>query len=118
MIYSFSDGYASQFGGKNGKKFRLSRLRKLLLTISERSMEEQYQALVTALKNWMGVAYEQVDDILVIGVKVVWKQTVKPQPLEQDYSKFISVIRPEELHKKKKIASPKSSDSQSKKQQQ
>ncbi len=72
IIYSFSDGYASQFGGPNGKKFRLSRFKKLFLTIKDRSMQEQNVILQKTLKNWMGVKYEQVDDILVIGVKYTW----------------------------------------------
>lgn len=72
LIYTFSDGYASQFGGPSGKKFKISRFSKLLLTIKDRTMEEQKILLNKALKNWMGIKYEQVDDILVIGVKYIW----------------------------------------------
>ncbi len=72
LLYTFSDGYASQFGGPNGKKFKFTRFKKLLLTIKDKSMEEQELLLHKALKNWMGIKYEQIDDILVIGVRYVW----------------------------------------------
>ena len=104
MIYSFSDGYASQFGSKKGKKFRLSRLKKLFLTISDLPVDEQLEYMQNTLKNWMGVKYKQVDDILVIGVRVTWKRVQQPQPpldMEQ-LSKFINVMKPEDLKNKKK----------------
>ncbi len=72
LLYTFSDGYASQFGGPNGKKLRVSRFKKIFLTIKDKSMDEQGVILQKTLKNWMGVKYEQVDDIIVIGVKYIW----------------------------------------------
>lgn len=69
-FYIFSDGYASQFGGKRGKKFMSSRLKKLILTVQDKTMQEQKEMLDATLVNWMGVKYEQVDDVLVIGFKV------------------------------------------------
>lgn len=72
ILYTFSDGYASQFGGPNGKKLNGSRLKKIFLSIKDKSMEEQGVLLQKTLKNWMGVKYEQVDDIIVIGVKYTW----------------------------------------------
>ncbi len=103
MIYSFSDGYASQFGSKKGKKFRISRLKKLLLSISELPVDEQLEYLQTTLKNWMGVKYKQVDDILVIGVRVTWQRTKEPeQPIDyEEIKELINVMRPEDLTKKK-----------------
>lgn len=72
LLYTFSDGYASQFGGPNGKKFKLTRFQKLFLTIKDKPMQEQKAILDKILKNWMGVKYEQIDDIIVIGVKYTW----------------------------------------------
>lgn len=72
LLYTYSDGYASQFGGPEGKKFKQTRFQKLLLTIKDKNMKEQKNILDITLKTWMGVKYSQVDDILVIGVKFVW----------------------------------------------
>jgi len=69
-LYTFSDGYASQFGGKKGKKFMSSRLKKLVLTLQDMSMAEQKNMFDATLENWMGIKYEQIDDVLVIGVKI------------------------------------------------
>jgi len=69
MIYLFSDGFADQFGGPDGKKFKYRRFRHLLLSIYEKPVEEQNQLLKKTIEEWQGVL-EQVDDMLVIGVKV------------------------------------------------
>ncbi len=69
-LYTFSDGFASQFGGKKGKKFMSSRLKKLILTVQDKSMAEQRNMFDVTLENWMGVKYEQIDDVLIIGVKI------------------------------------------------
>jgi serine phosphatase RsbU (regulator of sigma subunit)/ligand-binding sensor domain-containing protein len=70
VIYIFSDGYASQFGGKNGKKFMSSRFKKLLESIADQPMDEQKNILNEKIEAWMGAIYNQVDDILVIGFKI------------------------------------------------
>ena len=67
-IYIFSDGYPDQFGGPKGKKFMYKNFRKLLLSIQDKSMEEQHAILNQRLEEWMG-PLEQVDDILIIGVR-------------------------------------------------
>lgn len=69
MIYLFSDGYADQFGGPMGKKYKYTRFRELLLKIYQRPCEEQMQTLKKEFVDWKG-GLEQVDDILVIGVRV------------------------------------------------
>lgn len=69
MIYIFSDGYQDQFGGKDGKKFMVRRLRDLLIKISDKPLEEQYQILIDTFYSWKG-NHEQVDDILIWGVRI------------------------------------------------
>ncbi len=69
IVYAFTDGYADQFGGTKGKKFKYKKLQELLLSISEKSMEEQRKELNEELINWKG-NLEQVDDILVIGIRI------------------------------------------------
>jgi len=68
-LYLFTDGYADQFGGPNGKKFKYKQMEELLLTNAAKSMDEQKNALDRALEVWKG-DLEQVDDILVLGIKV------------------------------------------------
>jgi serine phosphatase RsbU (regulator of sigma subunit) len=66
----FSDGYADQFGGEQGRKFMYSKFRELLLQIHSKPMEEQKQILDTTIENWKGGKHKQIDDILIIGFKV------------------------------------------------
>lgn len=68
-IYLFSDGFADQFGGPDGKKFLLKRFRDLLLSICEKPMSEQQVIIHQTFEDWKGKE-EQIDDVLVIGVKV------------------------------------------------
>lgn len=69
QIYIFSDGYADQFGGPRGKKFMYKKFRDLLLEIQKQDLSQQKEALQNTLFEWMQDE-EQVDDILVIGVRV------------------------------------------------
>ncbi|MEW6469430.1 MAG: tetratricopeptide repeat protein [Bacteroidota bacterium] len=68
-IYIFSDGYADQFGGRDGKKFKYKPMKELLLRVNSLSMAEQKAELDKAITAWQG-DLEQVDDILVIGVRI------------------------------------------------
>jgi serine phosphatase RsbU (regulator of sigma subunit) len=71
ILYLFSDGYAGQLGGENGmQKFMYNRFREILLANYTKPMEQQKQALETALVNWIGTSSEQTDDITVIGFSV------------------------------------------------
>jgi len=69
IIYMFSDGYSDQFGGTKGKKFKLARLKNLIVDICEKPMSEQNRLIGEAFDNWKG-ELEQVDDILFMGIRM------------------------------------------------
>jgi serine phosphatase RsbU (regulator of sigma subunit) len=69
-IYIFSDGYADQFGGPEGKKFMTKQLKKLVLSFGAMDMNAQKEKLDEAFLNWKK-GLGQVDDVLVIGIKVI-----------------------------------------------
>ena len=69
IIYIFSDGFADQFGGPDGKKYKYRRFRHLLLNLHQLPMEKQHEILENNVLEWRG-EQEQVDDILVIGIKI------------------------------------------------
>jgi serine phosphatase RsbU (regulator of sigma subunit) len=69
VIYTFSDGYADQFGGEKGKKFMYKKFKDLLVSVSELPMTEQKQILDETFESWRG-NLEQLDDVLVIGVRI------------------------------------------------
>lgn len=68
-IYMTSDGYADQFGGEKGKKFMVKRFHEFLASINEYSMKVQGEMLDENFESWKG-SYEQVDDILVAGIRL------------------------------------------------
>jgi sigma-B regulation protein RsbU (phosphoserine phosphatase) len=69
IVYMFSDGYADQFGGPYNKKFRYKNFRELLINIHQKPMAHQQNILDETFMNWKGEE-EQVDDILVMGIKL------------------------------------------------
>jgi serine phosphatase RsbU (regulator of sigma subunit) len=69
VIYLFSDGYADQFGGEFGKKFRYKRFQELLVEIAEQPTNKQKEKLETVFINWRG-SLDQIDDVLVFGFKI------------------------------------------------
>ncbi len=75
-LYLFSDGYADQFGGPKGKKFKYQAFRGLLEKHNCKSMQEIGTILENEIVKWQnhlspeGMPYDQVDDILVIGLRV------------------------------------------------
>ncbi|MBN1132341.1 MAG: SpoIIE family protein phosphatase [Bacteroidales bacterium] len=70
IVYIFSDGYADQFGGPEGKKFKYGPLKKLLIDISDKPMATQKEILEMVIRDWKG-SEKQVDDILAFGIKFI-----------------------------------------------
>lgn len=68
-LYIFTDGYADQFGGPKGKKFKYKQLEEVIVSMQNEPMQVQEDILIERMNAWRGTL-EQVDDILVIGVKV------------------------------------------------
>jgi len=68
-LYLFSDGYADQFGGPKRLKFLYSSFKQLLVDVSENDMETQKLEIIKSFNDWKGHE-KQVDDILVIGIKI------------------------------------------------
>jgi len=68
IFYIFSDGYADQFGGIEGKKYKYRRYRHLLLTIHKLPLDQQKTYLDRSFEDWKGT-HEQVDDVLIVGFK-------------------------------------------------
>lgn len=69
MLYLFTDGYADQFGGPKGKKFKYKQLADLILANRKLPMREQCSLLERTFTSWKG-NIEQVDDVCIIGLKL------------------------------------------------
>jgi len=70
-FYLFSDGYADQFGGPKGKKFRYKNFQELILSVHSMPMIEQREIFDRTLEEWKDASGdEQTDDILIVGFKV------------------------------------------------
>ncbi len=68
-LYLFSDGYADQFGGPKGKKFKYKQFQELLISIAKLPMANQREALSEAFHTWKG-DLEQLDDVCILGIRV------------------------------------------------
>ncbi|HXB40034.1 MAG TPA: tetratricopeptide repeat protein [Bacteroidia bacterium] len=68
MLYLFTDGYADQKGGLQNKKLFVSELKKILLSVSGKSTDEQKEILQKTFSDWKG-KNEQIDDVLIIGIR-------------------------------------------------
>ncbi len=69
QIYLFTDGYADQFGGAKGKKFKYKQLEELILSVQTDKPDKQKQNLEEAFMKWKG-SLEQLDDVCIIGVRL------------------------------------------------
>jgi serine phosphatase RsbU (regulator of sigma subunit) len=68
-LYLYTDGFADQFGGPKGKKFKYKTLNELLLFNYNKTLLEQKEILEERFKDWRG-DIEQVDDVCVIGIRI------------------------------------------------
>ena len=68
-IYLFTDGMPDQFGGPEGKKMKIARLKSFIEEIYNLDIKDQEEALDKFFSEWKG-NYEQVDDVLFMGVRV------------------------------------------------
>jgi serine phosphatase RsbU (regulator of sigma subunit) len=70
IVYLFTDGFADQFGGEKGKKYKYKQLEEKLLANCHKTLEEQKDILNTSFNSWKG-NLEQVDDVTIIGITIV-----------------------------------------------
>ena len=68
-IFVFTDGYADQFGGPKGKKYKMKNLKNLLIKVCNLPIKEQKIELEKEFNNWKG-ELEQLDDVCLIGLKI------------------------------------------------
>ena len=104
-IYVFSDGYADQFGGKNGKKFKYQNFRNLILENFHLDMMVQKQKMEDTFEEWKG-ELEQIDDICVIGVKINGKERQNFTKRELEVLEYLEEGLPSKLIADKMSISP------------
>jgi serine phosphatase RsbU (regulator of sigma subunit) len=68
-IYLFSDGLSDQFGGPDGKKMKIARLKRAIEQVEGMPMADQREAVLKYYHEWKG-NFDQVDDILLMGVRL------------------------------------------------
>lgn len=68
-VYLFSDGLPDQFGGDDGKKLKVNRLKSWITEVYSKSLDQQHEHLDRNFHEWKG-GHEQVDDILLMGIRV------------------------------------------------
>ena len=68
-IYLLTDGYADQFGGESGKKYKYKALKETLLGLKNVSLKEQGEILENNFETWR-VGYAQIDDVCIVGVLI------------------------------------------------
>ncbi|MES2838089.1 MAG: tetratricopeptide repeat protein [Bacteroidota bacterium] len=69
IFYLITDGFADQFGGEKGKKFKTANMKNLFVELQQLELEEQKEKINSAFENWRG-DLEQVDDVCIIGIKI------------------------------------------------
>ncbi len=68
-IFLYTDGFIDQFGGEKNKKFLKNQFLKLLSEFGKNNGQQIEEVLNGVFLEWKG-AGEQIDDVLVFGVKV------------------------------------------------
>lgn len=69
QVFLFTDGFADQFGGTDGKKYKYKPFKEFLMKIRNEEMDTQRDLLVKEFQNWRGIN-EQVDDVCIIGIRI------------------------------------------------
>jgi serine phosphatase RsbU (regulator of sigma subunit) len=69
QLYMFSDGFADQFGGPMGKKFKYKPFKQMLLDNANKTMSDQKNMLNTVFEEWKS-GLEQIDDVVILGIKI------------------------------------------------
>jgi serine phosphatase RsbU (regulator of sigma subunit) len=67
-VFLFSDGYADQFGGPKGKKYRYGKFKSLLQSTLDLPITQVEDRLNKEILEWKG-ELEQIDDICVLNVR-------------------------------------------------
>ena len=81
-IYMFSDGYLDQYGGESNEKFNSQRFKELILANRTLPMDEQKAVITKTMEQWIGDR-QQIDDFLVMGVKLAGLGRHDEQPSKQ-----------------------------------
>src|SRR6185312_4525219 len=68
-LYLFTDGYADQFGGPKGKKFKYKQLQELITANVSKPLAAQKKLLDDTFENWRN-DMEQTDDVCIIGIRI------------------------------------------------
>ncbi|HTL83131.1 MAG TPA: tetratricopeptide repeat protein [Bacteroidia bacterium] len=69
VIWLFTDGFADQFGGKDGKKYKYKKMKELFVDLALKGSDEQADRIQREFDAWKG-ELEQVDDVLVVGIRI------------------------------------------------
>lgn len=70
LVYFLSDGFADQFGGEHGKKYRSGKLKETILKLQNIDIEEQGDVLLEEFNSWKG-NQDQVDDLCLLGIEII-----------------------------------------------
>ncbi len=68
MLYLITDGFPDQFGGSLNKKYKYRPFYEFLLSISHLPTEEQKELVKSEFLTWQN-GNEQVDDVMVLGIR-------------------------------------------------
>ena len=69
ILYLFTDGFADQFGGKRGKKYKYKPFNNLLSKIKGQKMSDQLNAIQSEFETWKD-DFDQIDDVCVVGIRL------------------------------------------------
>ena len=70
QVYLFSDGFHDQIGGENRKRLTSKNFKNILIENHLKLYEEQKESLQSFFKNWIGKVGKQLDDVMVLGIKI------------------------------------------------